>query len=391
MYTRECSEYKSKLYNKKVIVVLGSLELGGTERQALILSRYLINEHGAKVNVWGFSNPGRMAELCDENEIPWRIYPYPWSSYPVKRMIKLLNFTWMLRKEKPYVILPFTMDPNIICGLVWRYTGAKLCAWNQRDEGRGRFNKKFEKEAIDKIPIFISNSQHGKSFLVKELGVKSSTIQVIKNGVELKYDLQSKFLSREKWRCQLGLRENCFVACMVANLTDYKDHYTLLKSWRIVCDQLNQRGVTGVLLLAGRLDNSYKHLENLTNNLDLNVNVRFLGKVTNVQSLLTVVDLGVFSSQFEGCPNGVLECMEAGLPIVGTDIPGIREAIGSNGYQFLAPINDPLKFAELVLKFFADPKLREKCGKLNRIRIEKEFNPEIMCRKTVELLLKNLS
>lgn len=391
MYTKGNKEYKSKLYNKKIIIVLGSLELGGAERQALTLARYLINKHGAKVNVWGFSNPGRMAELCDENGIPWRVYPYPWSSNPVKRVIKLLGFTRALKKERPYIILPFTMDPNIICGLVWRNTGAKLCVWNQRDEGRGRFNEKLEKEAIHKTPLFISNSKHGKNFLINELGVKSNKVQVVQNGVELKSDIKLKSLNREKWRYQLGLSENCFVACMVANLTDYKDHDTLLKAWRIVCDQLNEKGTTGILLLAGRFDNTYEYLKVLTNDLNLNDNVRFLGKVTDVQGLLTVVDLGVFSSLLEGCPNGILECMEAGLPIVGTDIPGIREAIGSNGYKFLAPTKDPVKFAELVMKFFLDPELCTKYGELNRHRIDTEFSPEAMCQKTVELLLKNLN
>jgi glycosyltransferase involved in cell wall biosynthesis len=384
------TSHESKLYGKKIIIILGSLELGGAERQALILALYLI-KHGANVEFWGFSNLGKMADLCDENGICWRICPYPWSSRSIIRTIKLLVFARALKKEKPDLILPYTMAPNVICGLIWRHTGAKLCVWNQRDEGRGRFGRKYEQQAVRNISCFISNSYHGKDFLVDELKIKPDKIQVIKNGVELKFKIASEYINRDKWRNHLGLSENCFVACMIANLTEFKDHDTLLKAWRIVCDQLNERKINGVLLLAGRFDNTHKPLKILADDLDLNDNIRFLGKVNNVQHLLNVVDLGVFSSQHEGCPNGVLECMEAGLPVVGTDIPGIREALGSNGYPFLAPIKNPTKFAELIIKFCFDPELRAKCGALNRHRIETEFNPEDMCEKTLELLIKNLA
>jgi glycosyltransferase involved in cell wall biosynthesis len=98
------------------------------------------------------------------------------------------------------------------------------------------------------------------------------------------------------------------------------------------------------------------------------------------------VDLGIFSSRKEGCPNGVLECMAASLAVTGTDIPGIREAVGETGYPWLAPPGDAEALARHILTLARDTNLRERLGDLNRQRIVEHFTPEQMVCETVALL-----
>src|SRR2546426_8921983 len=86
----------------------------------------------------------------------------------------------------------------------------------------------------------------------------------------------------------------------------------------------------------------------LARELNLGRSVRFLGPVDDVPGLLSAVDLAVLSSTSEGCPNAVLECMASGLPVVATDIPGIRKAVGPSGYNYLAPPDDARSFAERI-------------------------------------------
>lgn len=57
----------------KIIFVLGNLELGGAERQALILARHLAQRE--KVEVWGFNKSGPVADICEEHGIRWRVEP----------------------------------------------------------------------------------------------------------------------------------------------------------------------------------------------------------------------------------------------------------------------------------------------------------------------------
>ena len=374
--------------SKCIIIVLISLRLGGSERQALLLARYLCQQ-GAQVRVWGFSGPGRAAALCDEYGVPWRVVPLRWPYRGIQRWVQrlgsLAGFAWTLRSARPDVILPYTMFPNVICGLVWRWTGARLCVWNQRDEGLGRMGKA-ERWAVRQTPWFVSNSQRGADFLVHTLGVKSDRVRVIHNGVELARPASD----RATWLSRLGVSEGCFLACMVANLSVLKDHATLLQAWRRVGDRLDAIGQPAVLLLAGRFDDTHESLKALARNLELGGRVRFLGQVDDVAGLLGTADLSVFSSHTEGCPNGVLESMAAGLAVAGTDIPGIREAVGPDGYPFLAPPGDAEALADRILELAMDPELRAKLGAANHRRIELEFSSQRMCEDTVALLSKAL-
>ncbi|HEX5705410.1 MAG TPA: glycosyltransferase [Pyrinomonadaceae bacterium] len=373
----------------RVIIVIGPLELGGAERQALLLARHLAHEQGAEVEVWGYGEPGRAAELCEEYGVTWRSMPVPlpWSPSRRQQARRLAAFAYALRRARPDVILPFMFFQSVACGLVWRWTGARVCLWNQRCEGRDRLGSWTEKLAVRLTPHFIANSEHGADFLVQHLGVNRELLDVVHNGVQLPPATQD----RATWRKQLDVSDECFVACMVANLQQFKDHVTLLKAWRIVVDRLRAMNREAVLLLAGRFDETHLSLKALAYDLELGREVRFLGPVKDLAGLLAATDLGVHSSVYEGCPNGVLECMFAGLAVVGTDYPGIREAVGPQNYELLAPPADAEALAERIVAMALDPEARGAIGAANRLRIDAEFGPSLMYQKILSLISKGLT
>ena len=154
-----------------------------------------------------------------------------------------------------------------------------------------------------------------------------------------------------------GIDDRTLVGCMVGNLHQYKDHETLLRAWRIVVEELRIQGLCSVLLLAGRFENTHEKLKALALNLELGRNVRFLGSVNEISELLASVDLGVFSSRNEGCPNGVLECMASGLAVAATDIPGTRDALGEEGQSMLTPPGDHMALAANIVRLLCDADL----------------------------------
>ncbi|MCX6726970.1 MAG: glycosyltransferase, partial [Candidatus Shapirobacteria bacterium] len=214
---------------KRIIIVLGIFELGGAERQALLLARHLKNEEGAHVQIWGFHTPGRMAQLCDVYGISWRIVPLKLTHQPIQLLINLFKYARKLRNERPDILFAYTIFPNIICGLVWRLTGAKIYIWNQRDAGIERFvSKILERIAVFNTKHFVSNSHQGSDFLIKTFGLNRKSVRVIHNGIKL----DSPQADRLEWLERLGISESCMRVCMVANLYSPKDHITLLKAWR---------------------------------------------------------------------------------------------------------------------------------------------------------------
>lgn len=366
------------LHGRRVIFVLFNLELGGAERQALILARHLVEHEQAAVEVWGFNKSGPVAQFCEQAGIPWRLVPYPFKSGSLTRLFSAVKLAFALRRARPDILLPYTFVPNIVCGLIWKWTGAQACVWNQRDEGRAPFTARWERWAIRRTPFFIANAEEGARFLIEKLDVPPAKVRVIENGIEQ----VSPPGDRSAWRARLKLDDDCFVACMVANLHGKKDHRTLLRAWRRVVDVMNDR--RAVLVLAGRHDGAYESLAALSQELKLNGHVRFAGQVLDVPGLLSAVDLGVFSSIYEGCPNGVLESMAAGLAVAGTNIDAINRAVGSA--RFLAPPEDDEALAGAILQLANDPDLRVTTGVENQKRVREYYAPARMCQETVAVL-----
>lgn len=370
------------LKGKRIIFVFGNLNLGGAERQGLILARHLSVREQAHVEVWGFNQAGPVSTMCEEYGLAWRVVANPLGGRHSSRLVKLAKFAWHLRRAQPDILLPYTLIPNVACGLTWKWAGAHACVWNQRDEGIARLSPGLERWATKSIPQFISNSRQGAHFLINELKAHPKKVRVITNGVEC----CAPKMNRLKQRDALQLEDDWFVACMPANLHRHKDHETLLIAWRKVVTALAASGRNAVLLLAGRYDDAYESLLALSYKLEINHKVRFLGHVSDIPGLLSAVDISVFSSRSEGCPNGVLESMGAGLAVAGTDTEGLRETVGPAGISFLAPTEDAEALAKIILKLAGDPTLCSSLGAENQNRIRTKYNSARMCEETVSLL-----
>lgn len=102
--------------------------------------------------------------------------------------------------------------------------------------------------------------------------------------------------------------------------------------------------------------------------------VEFLGNRPNreIPAVLRACDLFVLPSLWEGHPKTLLEAMACGLPVVGTDVPGVRELIrhGETGW-LCAPTADGLQAALRLL--LADHSLRTRLGQAGRDAVLQHF------------------
>lgn len=82
------------------------------------------------------------------------------------------------------------------------------------------------------------------------------------------------------------------------------------------------------------------------------------------------LDVLVHFSRWEGLPNAVIEAMAAGVPVVASDVPGNRDAIGDTG-AFAA---DEVQLLERTLELVDDSERRRGLGTHARARVEREFS-----------------
>lgn len=77
--------------------------------------------------------------------------------------------------------------------------------------------------------------------------------------------------------------------------------------------------------------------------------VLFPGRVTNVSDYLRASDVYLTTSRSEGLPNGVLEAMACGLPVLASDIPQHKEALApAPGCGRLYPLGRPDQLAAAI-------------------------------------------
>lgn len=88
----------------------------------------------------------------------------------------------------------------------------------------------------------------------------------------------------------------------------------------------------------------------------LQEHVIFLGWRDDVPRIMHAMDvLLVPSHDNEGVPRVILEGLEAGLPVVATDIPQFREIIGQHGAGFLHPVDDIPRWAGEITRLLENP------------------------------------
>lgn len=362
------------LDRKHFVFVLDSMNQGGAERQAYLLAEGLRNKVGARITIVSLrGDEGQAADAFDAAGLKRKYIPFfccP-GTPRYQKIIKLLKLAWTLRKLKPDLLLPYTSYPNIYCSVIWKLTGAKACVWNQRDAGICLVPPRLAKTALRKATVVVSNSEHALQFLRKEFNLALVDAQVVCNGIKTCLPACTK----NSYRKQQDIPANAFVATMVANLHSHKDHMTLLAAWeKVVKEWPNESGDTPLLLLAGRHCDTAEECQAFVSEKNMNSYVRFMGAVKDVASLLAASDLCVFSSFREGVPNGILEAMALGLPVVATDIPGIREAVGEEAIEFLSPPGDALTMSNLITKFVNAPSLISEAGNKNLLRVKNVFS-----------------
>jgi L-malate glycosyltransferase len=90
------------------------------------------------------------------------------------------------------------------------------------------------------------------------------------------------------------------------------------------------------------------HLQELVSKAGVSDRVTITGFVEAVVPYYAAADMFVSASSKEGLPTTHIEAMAAKLPIVSTDIPGVREVVRDGETGYLCPVNQPASIARAI-------------------------------------------
>lgn len=198
---------------------------------------------------------------------------------------------------------------------------------------------------------FHANSRHVAATMGRRLLIAENRIEVIHRGRDPRELGMREPSRRAAARRGLGLGSRPMILAVAR-----QEHLKGLDLALAAMPHVLARSPQAVLLVAGREGHSTPRLLSDLERLDLGKAVRFLGYRDDVPDLLAAADIFLFPSRMEGMPGAILEAMALEAPIVASDIPSVREALGDNEPTgILVPREDPNALAEAVLAVLAHP------------------------------------
>jgi len=203
-----------------------------------------------------------------------------------------------------------------------------------------------------------------------------SRIRTVYNGIDL-----NRF---DGVRHQRDPRPGEPVIGMVANLTADKDHPTLLRAFaQVLAKQPRAR-----LLLIGD-GPCAEELKSLSKALGIGERVAFLGRRTDIPSLLSTLDLFAYATRTEGLGLAIMEAMAAGVPVVASAVGGILEIVTDGVTGRLFPAGDAARMCDAMLAALSDPTGSRLMAERAMAAARERFSIERMCAEYARIYTEN--
>jgi len=217
-------------------------------------------------------------------------------------------------------------------------------------------------KAADRI-ISLSSSDLN---YISSLGIDSKKINILPNAIDpeelLKIDSGSFEADNPPNSFFQRLNEKRIIM-FVGPVIQRKGVEYLIKS---IPKVLRKTGGDSVFVLVGGGE-FLNQAHQLTKEMQISDHVIFTGRLTEEELIETYrcADLFVLPSLSEGMPTSILEAMYFGLPVVATDISGVKDHF--KDVALLVPPKNEDRLAEAIVKMLDDAKLR---GRLSRTGVE---------------------
>lgn len=171
---------------------------------------------------------------------------------------------------------------------------------------------------------------------------------------------------RKQIRQQLNISDKKILVFSVGELNDNKNHQVIIKALNLM------RNKNIVYVIAGVGSNKNK-LNLLARKYGLSEQVKLIGYKDDIEKYYSAADIFAFPSKREGLSFAGVEAMSAGLPIVGSNVRGVKDYVYNGKSGFLLKPTDVEGFAKRIQQLAEDNKLRKKMGEFN-IQAAKKYD-----------------
>lgn len=368
---------------KRILQIIGSFHQGGSERQAVSLSRLLHEDGTFDIFAATLNNEGSLQGEIESIGLP-PICEFPLSSFYDARFVRQVwRCARYMREMRIDIVHTHDFYTNIFGMAAAALAGIPARVASKRETAgmRSRRQEFVESIAFGRANAIIANSAAVRDHLIKR-SIPADKIHIIFNGMDLGRFVEAS-RDRESVLSKFGLPpgDNIRFVTQVANLRHTVKNIPMLlrAAKRVIGKEPNTHFV---IAGEGGLKND---LGELARRLGIDKNVHFIGRCSDIPALLSISSVCTLTSAAEGFSNSILEYMAAGKPVVATDVGGAAEAIVDGKTGWLTLPDDDAGLAEKLLKLLSDPAATMEMGAAGREVVGRLFSQNRQLSDTSEL------
>lgn len=210
-------------------------------------------------------------------------------------------------------------------------------------------------------------------------GVKKKKITVIPNSVDM--DRFSRIKSKPVLRDEYGLKSSTLCFGIIARLSPEKCHLDFVEAAKITHREYNDSKffIVGDGPMRPRILNAIQGVEDF---------IIMTGMRRDIPNVLSSLDCFVLSSEVESLPLSIREAMSMSLPVITTDVGGVREAVLEGITGLVVPRHNPEALAQAMIKIAKDSDIRILLGFRGRELCKLNFELHNWSSKTEDLFTK---
>lgn len=300
---------------------------------------------------------------------------------PLKDLVSLWRLFWLFRKEQFDIVHTATPKAGMLGAIAAFLAGVPIRlhtftgqAWVEMHGFKRKVAKLGDWLTVSLNTRCYADSPSQREFMVDEAIAPQNTIHVLGAGSLAGVDLQrfsdhSTHADIRQHRRELQVPDDHIVITFIGRITADKGICELIASFR----ELQAKNLPCTLFLIGPEEPDAQQLYQITRLVDL-PHVHRLGYQTNPEHWLAMTDIFCLPSYREGFGNVVIEAAAMGVPTVGTDIPGLRDAVVHAETGILVPVKNVPALTQALTELLTDEGLRSRMGQSACLRVREEFD-----------------
>ncbi len=361
----------------RITHIITTIELGGAEKQWYVLAKSQF-DHGHDVEIYFLKGKPELKQALEYSGV--RVCEELVNRHPLVQIFLLRR---KIRRDSDFIYHAHLPRSELMLAIAggshFKTVASKHNAEPFFPKAPKFLSRTLSRFSASRTQVIIAISESVRQFVYNSREVPPArSVSVAHYGYspESKTD-HGRVATFQK---EFKLEGETVVIGTISRLEKQKDLGTLLLAFRIFHSRVNNSKL--LIVGAGSLRDE---LELRALELEISNSVIWVGRTTEVQEFLRLLDVFVLTSLYEGFGLVLLEAMVAGLPIVASNISAIPEVLGKN-HPGLCEVRNPEDFAD---KMFQSVNLdKSEVLKTNKSRLSL-FSPETSFRE-IENLYKSL-